>query len=288
MGQPIRHTFLRYDVEMTKIKNILITGDDGYNSPGIRLVIAALKDKYNLHISATYDQQSGVGGMLSLKNGFTWGLAEVDGVPALWSKGTPCDAMELAYAYFDQAFDLIVSGVNWGANLGSSVSGSGTFNAAVRGLGLGLAPRAMAFSWDLPLEYYLGHQDLESIADFLQYPGKGVDGVLDLAFEQDFWGASLLNINFPKEYSDRVIITGVNKLITEIYDHSHDRLNGSQGGRFKYAGERINPSGKTAMETDLQAVAAGYIAITPCKLDYIDPQVFAQHKGQRYQLASGQ
>jgi len=271
---------------MTKIKNILLTGDDGYNSPGIRLVIAALRDKYNLNVCATFDQQSGVGGMISMANGFEWGSAEVDGIPALWSKGTPCDSMELAYAYLDQTFDLIISGINWGANLGSAVSGSGTFNAALRGLGLDLAPTALVLSWDMPVEYYLQHNKKEKLDDYLEYPGKAVDEVLDLAFEQQFWGAKLININFPALPTKQAMMAGANRLITEIYDHSERKTGGSKDGKFEYLGGRINPVGKTKLETDLQVVASGRISITPCKLDYIDQKAFKKFEKKQYQLSS--
>jgi len=72
-----------------KIKRILLTGDDGYNSIGIRLLAHFLKEKYELVIAATKVQQSGVGGMLNIKHGGHWEETEVEGVKVIYVSGTP-------------------------------------------------------------------------------------------------------------------------------------------------------------------------------------------------------
>ena len=148
------------------VKNILITSDDGYNAMGVRVLASLLKNKYNLKITGTLDQMSGVGGKLSLKGG-SFGITEVDGVEALYVDGTPVDAVEVANSYYPDRFDLVLSGINWGQNTGGSVVSSGTVSVALRALVIGITERAIALSWRLPGEHWTKrHNGDESISDY--------------------------------------------------------------------------------------------------------------------------
>src|SRR3989338_10762721 len=127
------------------IRQVLLTGDDGYNSIGIRLVANLLKSKYKLVIAGTKSQQSGVGGKLSVFSGGKWGVTDMDGIPALSVSGTPADAIECARAYFQTKFDLVISGINLGLNVSDPFT-SGTMAAAWRSLKLNLTDKAIALS----------------------------------------------------------------------------------------------------------------------------------------------
>ncbi|MFZ5845389.1 MAG: 5'/3'-nucleotidase SurE, partial [Patescibacteria group bacterium] len=202
---------------MTKIKRILLTGDDGYNSIGTRLLIQALKSDFELSVIATREQQSGVGGKVSVVGGGKWGQAQVDGVPAIWLDGTPCDCMECAKEFYPQPFDLIISGINLGVNIGGSIISSGTFSAAYRGVCLGVAPRAIAISWDVQYHLlYRNHSGKESIRKFYNYPGKTVAKLLRQAMMHNFWDSPLLNINLPAQPTSRARFT---KLLLDIYGY---------------------------------------------------------------------
>src|SRR4030043_988938 len=130
-----------------RTNRILLTGDDGYNSLGTRVLIHHLKDKYDISVVGTKVQQSGVGGKLTLDRSFKWGLKKVDGIEAIWVDGTPVDAIEFAQGYFKKPFDLVISGINWGENVTPALISSGTFSAAVRALGVKIAGRAIAMSY---------------------------------------------------------------------------------------------------------------------------------------------
>jgi len=77
------------------VQRILLTSDDGFLSQGLRALISELRGHYELAIAATKTQRSGVGGAMSIRGG-AWGVAEVDGVEALWVDGFPADAIEAA------------------------------------------------------------------------------------------------------------------------------------------------------------------------------------------------
>jgi 5'-nucleotidase len=267
------------------IQSILLTGDDGYNSLGTRVLIAALREKYKLQIAGTLDQQSGVGSKISIHGGFEWGTSTVDDIPALWVDGTPADAVELAVSYFDKPFDLIISGINWGANLGSAIASSGTVGAAQRCLAVELAPRAITFSWDLPPMYYtMKHNGVDPIAEFAEYPGNTIVPLLEKAIEHDFWGCPVLNINFPAQPSKKVVMTKLMLELQQIYDYDVDRTDATKpGGHFKYSGGRSEKSSR-GIEYDAAAVDNGYISITPCKYDYLDEKAYQESKNVQFSI----
>lgn len=246
------------------IKRILLTGDDGYNSIGTRLLVHALKDQYDLQIVATKHQQSAVGGKLSLATGGAWGETTIDGVPAMWVEGSPADAMECARTYFAEPFDMIISGINLGANASSGIVSSGTFSAAIRGMGLELAPKAIAFSYRASLDVMLkNHDENEDLAEYLEYPGSVIRPLFDTILRENMWDVPLLNINFPTEPTQRIRFTKIHKNINELYapitvdPETH---------RFSYEGsdEVIT---NDSLRYDVGALKQGYISITPCVFD---------------------
>ncbi len=247
------------------IRRILLTGDDGYNSLGTRLLIRALKDKFELQIAATKYQQSGMGGKLSLAQGGTWGETEIDGVPAFWVDGSPADVMECAQSFFKQPFDLIISGVNLGANITSAVISSGTYSAAVRGLGVNVAPRAIAISWDMPHGFWNHqHDENEDLSEYLAYPGDVLRPLIDQIVAADFWGVNLLNINLPRKPSRQIRFTKLLKDITQFYPYPI----GIDYQRKTFSFDREHKPVKVSdLKYDAAAITQGYISITPCAFD---------------------
>lgn len=143
-----------------KIRNILLTGDDGYNSIGTRVLTHFLKNKYRLHIAATKLQQSGVGGKISLNHPVHWDEMEIDGIKGLYVDGTPSDAVELAREYFKVKFDLVISGINLGVNIGGTYTSSGTVSSAYRAILLHVAKKSIALSLHVEdSNHYLRHHD---------------------------------------------------------------------------------------------------------------------------------
>ena len=200
-----------------KVKRILLTGDDGYNSIGIRALIHFLRPQYELAIAGTFSQQSGVGGHVSVAHGGKWGETKVDGVDAFWVDGFPCDAIEGAREYYKEPFDLIISGINFGANIGSALISSGTFSAAYLGVAFEIGPRAIVMSWESPASvWYKSHSHDDDISEFLAYPGDVAEKLFHLAVDNDFWNAPIVNINFPKKKAKRAIFT---KLLANTIDY---------------------------------------------------------------------
>lgn len=258
------------------IKRVLLTGDDGYNSIGIRLLIHFLKNKYDLKIVATKFQQSGVGGKLSIQEGGQWGKTQVDNIPAIWVSGTPGDAMELAKTYFNHSFDLILSGINLGPNTIGDLA-SGTFTAAVRAIKLKLAPNAIAFSWNAPASFwYHNHQGDEDLGIYRAFPGHAAFQLMNLAVKNDFWGNHLLNINFPDQPTQEAKFTRFAYYFSDFFRPL--KLNKTKQ-KYSYP-KGFYPELQGFANTDADVLRSGYISITPCKPDLLNDQSFQALKGK--------
>jgi len=266
-----------------KVKRILLTGDDGYHSLGIRLLIHYLKNKYTVAVAATKSQQSGVGGHLSVYKKFgTWGKTKVDGVETFWVDGYPADAVEFAQAYFPEGFDLVISGLNLGVNIGGSVISSGTFSAGFRALAIGLAPKAIVTSWHTKPQYWnKNHSPKEDISPYLEYPGRTMARLIDLAIKKNLWGADILNVNFPAKTSKTIKFTVPLPDLSEYY--SYPLTVDTKHHRYTYPriySRRMNKDWRY----DSGAVLRGYISVTPCQATPIDAGAYRQLKDKTITL----
>lgn len=263
-------------------KRILLTGDDGYNSIGIRLLIRALRDKYDLQVAATLHQQTGVGGKISLSTGGKWGQAEVDGIPAVWVEGSPADVMECAPSFFSEPFDLLISGMNLGANVTSAIVSSGTFCAAIRGMGVNLAPKGIAISWDAPAEFWHKKYDgTEDASEYFAYPGDALSAVIERSIEENLWGVKLLNINLPKKPTKTVRFTKVLKDITRYY--AHPIIVDHETHRFAYPTEPMEVR-EDDLRYDAFALEQGNITITPCAIEMTHFTTFSNMQDEVIEL----
>lgn len=141
---------------------IVLTNDDGINSPGLLAAAKALDPLGWVLVVAPREQQSGSGrsmlsnadGEISLRrkliNDDQWEMYSVGGSPA---QSVQCALFEIA----DSKPDLVVSGINYGENVGSGTTISGTVGAALEGASFGIPALAVSLEMDLP--YHLSHSD---------------------------------------------------------------------------------------------------------------------------------
>ena len=262
------------------INSILLTGDDGYNSIGTRVLAQLLRDDFDVKIAATKQQQSGMGGKINIGGG-AYGETLIEEVPALWVDGSPVDAVEAAVNHYQQKFDLIISGINLGANVAGSIISSGTFSAVFRALNLDLGHRGLALSWNIPPKQWFEEHSPDEILDtYLEYPGKTARQVIDLAIKNELWGASLLNINFPENKPKEVVFT---KFLDNINNFFFPVDLDQKTMKFSYPGGVTEPE-QVDMTLDVHALQAGKVTITPCRTDFLDPRIYEKTKQNKYQL----
>ena len=237
---------------------ILISNDDGYQAPGIVALYEALKDLADVEVVAPEHNNSAKSNALSLhsplyvhtaSNGFRY------------VNGTPADCVHIALTgLLGYRPDLVVSGINNGANMGDDTIYSGTVGAAMEGYLFGIP--AIAFS---QTEKGWSHLDAAArkAAELVQ---QLLPSLPDAAQRGAPW---LLNVNIP------------NRPVSDIKGFKVARL-----GR-RHAAEQVitqvNPRGETmywigsagpakddADGTDFHATAQGYVSITPLQVDLTD------------------
>ncbi len=141
-----------------KTKQILLTNDDSIHSPGLWAAAEALDSLGYVHVVAPRDQQSGAGRSMPIHssgiiekmtlhvNGKDWPVFSVDGSPGQ-------AVLHGIYDVIQAKPDLLVSGINYGENIGSGITLSGTIGAALEGASLGIP--ALAVSMQTKREHHL-------------------------------------------------------------------------------------------------------------------------------------
>ncbi|ABD07441.1 exopolyphosphatase / 3'-nucleotidase / 5'-nucleotidase [Rhodopseudomonas palustris HaA2] len=241
---------------------ILCTNDDGIHAPGLKIVediARALSD--DVWVVAPELDQSGVSHSLSLNDPLR--LREV-GPRHFAVRGTPTDCVIMGARHIlaDKAPDLVLSGVNRGRNVAEDVVYSGTIAGALEGTILGLP------SFALSQEFTLETRNAP-LWDTAKAHGPEI---LRKAIKAGVPKNTVININFPACAPDEVAGVQVtrqgkrNQGFLRV-DERHD----GRGNPYFWIGfERVAVVDMPAEGTDLAALAAKYISVTPLRLDRTD------------------
>jgi 5'-nucleotidase len=154
---------------------ILITNDDGIESPGLRAAIEAALPLGEVLVAAPHEQQTGAGrSFIKLTDRRIYHRQLTVGgqtVKAFSIKGTPAQATLVALLdLMPRRPSLVISGINFGANVGSGITISGTVGAALEAAAHQVP--ALAVSLDTPVEYHISHSeeiDFSTAAHFTRY-----------------------------------------------------------------------------------------------------------------------
>ena len=241
------------------MKKILITNDDGYESPALLALIDALKGLGHITIVAPATEKSACGHSLTLTRPLSFVGVEDDFYKL--DDGTPSDCIYLAlYSIFEnEKPDLIVSGINIGSNMGEDITYSGTASAAMEGILHGVP--SIAISQVVDFSKPLGDLSLakETIRDIVS---KIFSGKFPLN-EREF-----LNINIPRDVDNApmaVTYAGYRYYANDAHLHRNPR-----GLEYYWLGthplEYKNRPNQSRM-SDFEAIEKGYISITPVKVD---------------------
>lgn len=246
---------------------ILVTNDDGITAPGIRNLVEFMNEIGEVVVVAPNSPQSGKGHAITINSTLTFEEINLEGPQKDYSlSGTPVDCVKFALdKILTRKPDLVVSGINHGANSSINVIYSGTMSAAVEAGVEGLQAIGFSlldFSWDANFKEAKTHiQDI-------------VRKVLDNPIPKGI----VLNVNIPKLKSSDIKGIRVCKQANAKWEESFD--------------ERINPHGKkyywltgyfnnmdTSENADEVALSEGYISIVPVKFDLTAYEYLDQLKG---------
>jgi 5'-nucleotidase len=236
---------------------ILLTNDDGIDAPGLhalRQIAAGLSD--DVWVVAPETNQSGASHSLSLHEPLR--MRRVD-ERAFAVRGTPTDSviMGVRHVLKDKPPDLVLSGINRGANMAEDVTYSGTIAGAFEGTILGI--RSIALSQAFGFESGKAIRWQTALAH--------APGLLRKLLALEWAPSSVINVNFPDREPDKVMGTMVTVQGRRdpgllAIDERHD----TWGNPYYWlAFERRRSIAQEG--TDLAAVYAGYISVTPLFLD---------------------
>ncbi len=246
--------------------NVLLTNDDGIEADGLQAMRRALLelDGVRLAVIAPDGNRSAMARSITTRRPL-W-VEEVpfaDGTLGFATDGTPVDCVRLASLGVVEDFEaeLVVAGINHGANLGDDITYSGTVAAALEGVVLGLPAIAVSQqSGARALDYrFDGGFGFDVAAAFV---ARLVERIEDVPLP----ARTLLNVNVPAGEPGGVEVTSLGK---RIY-RDELKLEREEEHRRRYWIYGSDPGYHDEPGTDLAALAAGRVAVTPIHFDLTD------------------
>ena len=248
---------------------VLLTNDDGIEADGLQTLRRALLDVPGVQVVVIAPDGNRSAMARSITTRRPLWVEEVsfsDGTVGYATDGTPVDCVRLARLGLVEDFDaeLVVSGINHGANLGDDITYSGTVAAALEGVVLGLPAIAVSQqSRGRSLDFrYDGGFDFAVAAAFV---ARLVERIEELPMPV----GTLLNVNVPAGEPDGIEVASLGKRIYRDELKVAPHQDGSPT-RQRYWIYGSDPGFHDDPDTDLAVVAEGRIAVTPIHFDLTD------------------
>lgn len=238
---------------------ILLSNDDGIKAEGLRALAEVLCRKHKVVICAPMYEQSGMAHALNVHKRLEVArdreLEERFPVEAWMIDGTPTDCVKIYLEAIleEEKPDLVISGINHGANLATDVLYSGTVGAAMEGFLHGIPSAALS-------------RDKASKISFLQV-AELAEGYLAKSMEER--PSFFLNLNFPKALDPMGPQFVFSQLGKRDYLNAFRKEKDAEGRTyFTVAGDIVDLDKGEA--TDIYAVESGCISVTPLHADFTD------------------
>lgn len=236
---------------------ILVTNDDGITSKGIKVLIEEMAELGEVYVMAPDSPNSGMGHAITVANTLHVKASPIFGNIASYEcSGTPADCVKLAKHEFlkGRKIDLLVSGINHGANSSISVIYSGTMSAAVEGAIEGIP--SVGFSLDdFAYDADFGHirKYVREIASYVLKNGLPVD--------------TALNVNFPKAGTEPIKGVKVCRQTRGYWQEEFDARKDPHGRPYYWMGGHYVNYEPEANDTDVWALENNYVSIFPVHFD---------------------
>lgn len=238
--------------------HILLTNDDGVHAEGILALAAALAEDHQVTVVAPDRERSAASHSLTLDRPLTVKTVEKEGLPCRMYavNGTPVDCIRIGAGPLAQApVDLVVAGINNGANLGTDISYSGTVHAAMEGAVCGYPSVAFSLRIAPGDQKHSRRGRFDSAARMAAAFVANLDGPL-LA------GTPVYNVNFPAAdvpAGMKICVQGLS-----VYDTVFQQQNDPFGRTFYWVCAVKNESDYNAVHrTDVFWSDQGFITLTP-------------------------
>jgi 5'-nucleotidase len=240
--------------DWTARPRILVTNDDGIDSLGLLALAQALASVGDVVVVAPETNQSAVGHGKTMMRPLRVRERKLADGSTGWSvDGSPTDCVALAtLGFFEQPFDLVASGINYGANLGDDVTYSGTVSAAMEAVIAGLPAFAVS-------QEYLDRMDFELAGIAARLVARNI-------LEHGLRRGELLSVNVPAVAPADCEGIEVTRLGHRVYQDELLRRLDPRGTPYYWIGGPP-PSGLGVPGTDIHAVVNRRVSVTPIHLD---------------------
>lgn len=229
---------------------ILLSNDDGYFSPGIQILAAELSRVADITVVAPERDRSGASNSLTLDRPLQLRQA-ANGF--YYVNGTPTDCVHLAVTgMLDMVPDMVISGINHGANMGDDTLYSGTVAAATEGYLLGVPSLAVSLVGRSPRHFETAAQVARVMVERIQ--------------RAPFGEPVLLNVNVPDLPLDQLRGQRVTRLGRRHRAESVIRSANPRGETIFWIGA-VGDVADAGEGTDFHAVGEGHVSVTPLQID---------------------
>ncbi len=239
---------------------ILVSNDDGIRAPGIAALAEAVSVFGEVTVCAPENEQSAVGRALTMSRPLRLEKVIVPGMPfpSYSVDGTPTDCVKLAIdRVFHEKPDLVVSGINRGANLGTDVLFSGTVSAAMEGAMQGIPSIAVSLGWGDNWDFGLA--------------ARWAKQAVGIAMKFPMPFGTLININIPQGEPKGIKVARLGVL---DYGENYLEREDPRGRKYYWlAGDKIPALHES--DTDDSWLERNYITVTPLRFDLTDDSVLA-------------
>lgn len=245
---------------------VLVANDDGIFSPGIKALGLAMSEWADVVVVAPDVEQSAVGHGITIRRPLRFKHTAAAGfgdIPAYRVDGTPADCVVLGVHLLGPP-DLVVSGINIGPNLGDDLTHSGTVAAAIEGLTLGLPSIAFSQMSTPAGEYEFGPS--------AAYAAKLAREVLARGLPPRV----LLNVNFPAQAARGVRVTrvGEHRWVDSLLTRQDP-----EGRDYHWVAGVSTAHDADDESTDYGAIHAGYVSVSPVRLDLTAQDLLGEVEG---------
>ena len=233
---------------------VLLTNDDGIHAPGLRALHDALKDSHEVSIVAPESEMSAVGHAITLSSPLR--VREIVRHGSLFGyavSGTPADCVKIAVQeLLERPPDIVLSGINPGANVGINVLYSGTVSAATEGAFLGVRSAAVSLDSRVKPDFGFAARFSSCLVRFM------AESRLD--------PGTALNVNIPSVPPERIRGIRVVRQGTVRFEERFERRTDPRGNVYYWlSGEGLGGNG--GPDTDFEALRNHHITITPLQSD---------------------
>ncbi len=246
---------------------LLVTNDDGINSPGLEALVESLQVLGHVTVVAPDRERSAVGHALTFHSPLR--VRELPGqerVTRFVTDGTPTDCVLLAlYCLMPEKPDLLFSGINRGANLGDDITYSGTVSAAMEGLIHGIPSIAVSQVGHAPVHYATAASFAARLAG-------------QLARNVSMPQRTFLNVNVPDLPTPEIKGVQVTRQGHSIYDQQIVRRVDPRGRDYYWVTGAM-PTGRPEEGTDFMAIHQDCISVTPVQTNMTNHELIDEIRG---------